>query len=293
MKPLNQLNLKTNDIINDTIWGYNPLSKIEASKLIKQGFGEKGFQSIENEIIKGCSPCPDIVSNYFGEKPSIMFISTVYAGIHKYVGIKYDRDNDSWEELAKEYYKKIVLSKEGIYSIISDIYNLITTKKIKDPEICLTDLVKTVLYNKNGGTDKIHDSAGFREYFMHHEYNFLKQRLEQINNLCFIFTFKDVSTFFTIEGFKDLSYEIELLEDNSSGKVLEFLQYRKNKKPNLPYSLFTQSIAFKTILRVKGKEIYIIPLPHPASHTKGLYNRNWLRLENLFELLPDATSRNI
>jgi hypothetical protein len=74
---------------------------------------------------------------------------------------------------------------------------------------------------------------------------------------------------------------------------MKFLQYGKNNKPNLPYRPFTQSIAFRTIFRIKGKEIYIIPLPHPASHTKALYNRNWSRLVKLIELLPEGDSQNI
>lgn len=70
------MDLSKEDDINDEIWQHLHFKNIDALNILDR----KKFciDNIRQEIEFGCSPCPDILSSKFGEKTSIMFISTVY-----------------------------------------------------------------------------------------------------------------------------------------------------------------------------------------------------------------------
>ena len=105
----NDLQLKQEDVTNDRIW-----TKLNSKEYLNL-LDHKSF-SIENivkEIDTGCSPCPDILTKDFGVKPSILFVSTVYGLIYKYLNKKYNRDEMSWNGFCQHFYKTIIQSGTG------------------------------------------------------------------------------------------------------------------------------------------------------------------------------------
>ncbi len=138
-----QLPLSSKDAVNDRIWhhlhmrDYNALDVLNPERF--------SIDKIRNEIRTGCSPCPDVLTGEFGDRPSVVFVSTVYGLIHKYLGDTYDRSRDNWPVFIERFFSLIVQTGTGIYGRLSNVYRLVSENWEPQPEFCLTELVKTVL----------------------------------------------------------------------------------------------------------------------------------------------------
>jgi uracil-DNA glycosylase len=49
---------------------------------------------------------------------------------------------------------------------------------------------------------------------------------------------------------------------------------------------YSNSVAFKTVLKVKNKKVYIIPLPHPSTANNKYWQENqcWEQLKELLKM---------
>jgi len=274
--------LSTQDSVNDEIWKHLHSNFDALDILDKNKFS---IERIRREINVGCSPCPDILTNNFGKKSSVIFISTVYGLIYDYLQVMYNRKNENWPCFIEKFYKSIIQGGIGIYPRLTNIYNLVSDRWGYNPEFCFTELVKTVLVDLEGKVSGLDTRESFVHYFMKYEEQFLINRLSQINSKCLIFTFSEVATFFTlttVAGIKDLvglntlPNNIEVFYSDFDRNNLHFLS-RKKRTGNIDIAIgvdgnsFSNSIAFHTIFKAQQKDIYVIPLPHPS----GANNKYW------------------
>ena len=275
--------LSSQDVVNDEIWQYlhskntNSLHILDGNKF--------SIEKIRQEINLGCSPCPDILTDQFGKKPSIMFISTVYGLIFDYLQVIYNRETENWSSFIENFFKSIIQRGIGIYPRLSNIYDYVSNSWGYIPEFCFTELVKTVLVDLEGKVSGLDTRESFVQYFMKYEAQFLISRLNQIKAKCLIFSFSEVATFFTLTtmaginnpvGINKLPTSIEVFFSDFHLNNLRFLS-REKRTGNIDVKLavegssFSKSIALHTIFKVPKKEIYIIPLPHPS----GSNNKYW------------------
>jgi hypothetical protein len=271
------------DKVNENIWRYlcdgdlTPLEDLNTSKL--------GLEMIRKEILSGCSPCPDVLTQGFGTRPSVMFVATVYGLIHEYLGETFDRRNASWREFATVFYHRLIRHGKGIYGRLERLYGL--TRRVFDSELdfCFTELVKTVLARPNGGVTGI--DAYWPRYFAAHEQHFLRQRLAEIYGRCIIFTFSEMSTFHTVAilgkeedllGVHTLPKNVEVLHHSDPSSPIVFRSWMSSRgNPKVRVSgpgagaSYTRTIAHQTVLGVQDRDLFVVPLPHPS----GANNRHW------------------
>ncbi|MHB1407445.1 MAG: hypothetical protein ACYCV0_17870 [Desulfitobacteriaceae bacterium] len=275
--------LSSEDNVNDKIWKH--LHSMDLDSLSTLDGTRFSIDLIRQEVNSGCSPCPDILTADFGKKTSVMFVSTVYGLIYNYLQVRYNRKTESWPSFTEKFYNSIIQGDIGIYPRLGNIYRHVSNRLGYDPEFCFTELVKTVLVDLEGNVSGL-DMPGFIHYFMSHEADFLSGRLTQIDSRCFIFTFSEIATFFTITtlagvdspiGVWELPNCFEVLFSSEKEKSnIQFVSRQKRTgnievKLNMEGSTFSKSIAFRTIFKVTNKDIYIIPLPHPS----GANNKYW------------------
>lgn len=278
------------DAINDYIW--RSLNRGEANQLGLLNSKAVSFEKITKEIKTGCSPCPDIITSHFGEKPSVMFVSTVYGLINKYLNKQYNREEQDWNVFCEDFYKNIIQSGTGIYKRLDEVYELLSDLFGGGLEFCFTELVKTVLVDENNSVSGLGSKGSFLKYFETVEYHLLKERLTQIKKQCFIFSFSEDVTYFLL---KALSQHTSFKEDfeiiHSDNKPVT-ISTRKKRNGDSEFSIlagnsFSSSVAFKTIFKLKNKDIYIIPLPHPSTSNNRYWPKNDWR-EELEETLKTA-----
>lgn len=271
------------DPLNNEIWKYLHSTHTDSLSTLEQS--KYSIDLMLREIQFGCSPCPDILTQDFGKKTSVMFISTVYGLIYEYLKKSYQRQTDDWHDFTNDFYRDIIQKNEGIYTRLGDIYNQVSVSCGFQPEFCFTELVKTVLIDLKGNVSGLHQPS-FIRYFLKHEAQFLSERLKQIDSKCYIFTFSEVATFFSITTLASIPNPlgVEKLPDNIEVKYMSENQYEdiqffsKLKRSgsvdinfNTKHGSFSSTIAFRTIFKLTDKEIYVIPLPHPSTSN----NANW------------------
>jgi len=241
---------------------------------------------IRQEVNSGCSPCPDILTNDFGKKTSILFVSTVYGFIFNYLKVRYNRKTENWPGFIEKFFNSIIQGYIGIYPRLGEIYRHVSKRLGYQPEFCFTELVKTVLVDLEGGVSGL-DNPGFLQYFLTQEAKFLFSRFNQIDARCFIFTFSETATGFTLTtlagidnpiGMKKLPNCINLIFTDNDQNDIQFVSRRKRTgnieiKLNMDGNTFSQSIAFRTIFKLSSKDIYIIPLPHPSRSNNKYWSR--------------------
>jgi hypothetical protein len=269
---MNDLPLKQVDRINDKIW--TKLNRKEQLKLLDP----KSFsiKNIEKEIETGCSPCPDIITKDFGAKPSILFVSTVYGLIYKYLNKKYSRDEQHWYEFCNHFYKRIIQSGTGIYSRLDKLYQVMTELTGEKLDYCFTELVKTVLVDEKDNVSGLGSKGSFLQYFENAEYDLLEGRINEIQDKCIIFAFSEEVTYFLLEMFNSSNSFHHLVEIYHTENKEINISRKRNRNGDYKYTItadgtYSNSVAFKTIFKVKDKEIFIVPLPHPSSAN----NRYW------------------
>jgi hypothetical protein len=285
----NKLKLKMDDKINDEIWiNLNTNDRAGLNLLDAKYFS---IDNIIREINTGCSPCPDILTENFGSKPSVMFVSTVYGLVNKYLKQEYDRSKQDWNTFCNDFYKKIIQSGTGIYKRLDKIYRLLAEIKGRELDFCFTELVKTVLVDHDNKVSGLGSKGSFIKYFEEVEFRFLEERINQIKNECFIFSFSEEVTYFLIKIFNKGA----TLEDDFN------ILHTENKKVNINIRIkrngdyqfnieaggtYSNSVAFKTVLKVKDKKIYIIPLPHPSTANNKYWQENqcWGQLKELLKM---------
>jgi hypothetical protein len=293
-----QIDFAEVDKINNDIWRHIHITNPDALNILdnnKFGIGE-----IKKEIETGCSPCPDIVSKYFGNKPSVLFISTVYGYVHKYLHKKFNHFDTLWFDFINSFYKDIIFGGVGIYPRLGKIYGLVSKSKGINPDLCFTELVKTVLVDKKGNVSGLEMNTTFLRYFIKYEYKFLEQRLSQIKGKCIVFTLSDVGTFLTLTtlskqteiiGINKLPNNVEVFYQEKPEQSIHFTS-RVKRTGNLSFEIssegtFTKSIAFQTIFKIKNTEIYVVPLPHPSGSNNGNWTvQNWSKLDKMIKLIP-------
>ncbi|WP_044895871.1 hypothetical protein [Bacillus alveayuensis] len=126
----NKLKLKMDDKINDEIW-----RNLNANDRAGLNLLDEKYFSIDNiikEINTGCSPCPDILTENFGSKPSVMFVSTVYGLVNKYLKQEYNRSKQDWSTFCDDFYKKL-FNPVRVYKRLDKIYRLLA--EIKGQEL--------------------------------------------------------------------------------------------------------------------------------------------------------------
>jgi hypothetical protein len=74
------------------------------------------------EIDSGCSPCPDIISDNFGHKKSVVFVSTVYGLIHSKLETSFNRNTQSWPMFTQCFFERIIQEGVGIYPRLAKVY---------------------------------------------------------------------------------------------------------------------------------------------------------------------------
>ncbi len=268
------------DKINDEIWQKKP-EDIEKS-LRHLNENKFGIGCIREEINKGCSPCPDILTENFGRNPSVLFVSTVYGHIHRNINREFNRNCESWHEFIKLFFSQIIRPGIGIYNRLYRIYNMITEIEKKELDFCFTELVKTVLLNNKNGVSGLANNPSFMKFFQYEESIYLKKRLENIKNRCIIFTCSEISTFLTMSilGKLNVPFETNDLPPNIKvfGNSNESLNFHSHitKSGRLVMKItsngsYSKSVAFKTIFKLDDAEIYIIPLAHPSSANNNLW----------------------
>lgn len=282
------------DEVNDEIWQHLHLKNRNALDTFNHD--KYCIKKIKEEITTGCSPCPDILTKDFGKKTSVLFISTVYGLIYKYLFKKFNRETDPWYEFIQYFYDKIIQRRIGIYHRLSKIYDLCSLGDLK-PEFCFTELVKTVLVNSKNEVSGVETGEDFIKYYLRYESPFLSKRLAMINSKCIAFTFSETTTFFTLTTLADLKKtndifklpsNIELFYSEFPSENLKFI-CREKRTGNLDINVYaddtySKSIAFRTIFKVKNKEFYIIPLPHPSRSNNGNWSEDvWKELKKLIE----------
>jgi hypothetical protein len=274
------IKLPVQDSTNDRIWQHlhgstKPLEDLCPSKFC--------IPKIIEELKTGCSPCPDILTGSFGREPSVLFVSTVYGLINKYLKKDYVRSKSSWNEFVREFYDNLIIPNKGIYGRLGKVYDQVSSTWNCNPEFCLTELVKTVLVDKDNKVSGLESQGSFVEYFINNELTFLQERLSKVENKCIIFTFSEVPTFYTMTsligiedpiGVSGVPEEFEIIHGNESGIKFES---KKRGKDKIQISIsssgetFSKSIPFNTLFKMKDRDIFVLPLPHPS----GANNRNW------------------
>lgn len=291
------INCLREDTINDKIWGYlhntdrNPLDVLNPKKF--------SISNIIDELNTGCSPCPDILTSDFGGKPSVIFISTVYGLIYKYLLRTFNRESDNWQNFIKLFYNDIIKDSTGIYGKLGKIYDQVAHKWRIEPDFCFTELVKTVLVDDKNSVSGLDTKESFVQYFLKYESKFLSARLENIQDKCIAFTFSDVATLLTITTLSDVKItqilklpdNIELFYSDYPKDLFKFAT-RQKRTGNIEINIsagssYSNSIAFNTIFKVHGKEFYIIPLPHPSGANNQYWTENvWKKIDNLLKVIP-------
>ena len=217
----NKLKLKMDDKINDEIWiNLNTNDRAGLNLLDAKYFS---IDNIIREINTGCSPCPDILTENFGSKPSVMFVSTVYGLVNKYLKQEYDRSKQDWNTFCNDFYKKIIQFGTGIYKRLDKIYRLLAEIKGRELDFCFTELVKTVLVDHDNKVSGLGSKGSFIKYFEEVEFRFLEERINQIKNECFIFSFSEEVTYFLVKIFNKGA----TLEDDFN------ILHTENKKVNI------------------------------------------------------------
>jgi len=292
-----EIKLPIRDSTNDRIWRHlqhstEPLKDLDSGKFC--------VPKIIEEIETGCSPCPDILTEDFGTKPSVLFVSTVYGLIFKYLKKEFLRPENSWRELVKVFYEEIINPKKGIYGRLETIFDQVSFSWNYNPEFCFTELVKTVLVDKENKVSGLESQGSFVKYLLKHEVDFLQERLSKIEAKSIIFTFSEISTFFamtSLVGVKD-PLGVSAVPDNFVEMYREDpikikFESKKNRK-KAPISIFSsggsysQSITFNVLFRLKDRDIYVIPLPHPSPANNRHWPHDiWPKLEELIKKTKD------
>jgi hypothetical protein len=290
------IKLPVQDSTNDRIWQYLQESTKPLDDLCSTKFC---IPKIIDEIGTGCSPCPDILTDGFGREPSVLFVSTVYGLINKYLNKDYVRSKRSWKDFVKEFYENIIIPNKGIYGRLGKIYDQVSSTWNCNPEFCFTELVKTVLVDEKNKVSGLESQGSFVDYFIKHEMTFLKERLSKIENKCIIFTFSEIPTFYTmtslvgiedpIGGVSAVPEEFEIVRGKESEIEFES-KLKKNGKVQISISssgnTYSKSIPFNILFKMKNRDIFVLPLPHPS----GANNRNWpLDAWDKLRLLIDLT----
>lgn len=160
-------NLCERDSINDLIWAHLHSENLDALEVLNPN--KFGIELMKEEIKSGYSPCPDILTKNFGKSFSVMFVSTVYGLIHNYLQKNYSRNNTSWKEFTQDFYSKIIQKGIGIYPRLERIYEIVSSKYNCSPEVCFTELVKTVMVNHQKKVSGLETGDSFINYYMKYE----------------------------------------------------------------------------------------------------------------------------
>jgi hypothetical protein len=209
----------------------------------------------------------------------------VYGLIHEYLAETFDRRNVSWREFATVFYHRLIRHGRGIYGRLERLYDVTCGVFGPELDLCFTELVKTVLARPNGNVTGI--DAYWPRYFEGHEQGFLRQRLAGIHGKCIIFTFSEMSTFHTVAilgeeedlfGVHTLPKNVEVLHQSDLASPIVFRSWtssRGNPKVRVSGSeadaSYTRTIARQTVLGVQGRDLFLVPLPHPSRAN----NRHW------------------
>lgn len=288
MQSPSPLQLIQQDPLNDEIWQYLHTQNTDALHLLNEE--QYALDLIQQEIDTGCSPCPDILSADFGNQPSVMFVSTVYGLIHKYLQKEYPRQQESWQTFTADFYQSVIRKKIGIYGRQLDIYHKIAEKCGYIPEFCFTELVKTVLMNANHEVSGL-EQPSFTQYFFENEAGFLRKRLQAIQKKCVVFPCSELTTFFTLAALAGVESPIGLQQLPTQ---IEYVYLEHEKTENIVFSSrvkrggriealcktqsgsFSKTLAFRSIFKIKDKEIYIVPLPHPSNSNNTYWKKNFV-----------------
>ena len=273
------IKLPVHDSTNDRIWHYLQESTKPLEDLCPSKFS---IPKIIDEINTGCSPCPDILTGGFGKKPSVLFVSTVYGLINKYLKKNFERSENYWKDFVIEFYDKLIIPNKGIYGRLGKVYDQVSSTWNCNPEFCLTELVKTVLVDKDNKVSGLESQGSFVKYFINNELAFLRERLSKIEDKCIVFTFSEVPTFYTMTslvGIDPMSVsavpeEFEIICGKKSEMKFESKKRSENKiqiSISSSGETFSKSIPFNTLFKMKDRDIFVLPLPHPS----GANNRNW------------------
>ena len=138
------IKLPAQDPVNEQIWQHLQNSTTPLEDLCPSKFC---VQKIKDEIKTGCSPCPDILTGDFGRKPSVLFVSTVYGLVFKYIKKEFVHSDNHWDEFIRKFYEDLIIPNKGIYGRLNKIYDQVSSTWNDNPEFCFTELVKTVLVN--------------------------------------------------------------------------------------------------------------------------------------------------
>lgn len=294
-----EIALPTQDRVNERIWCYlhdgdqTPLDTLPTDRL--------GMDIIRAEIASGCSPCPDILTNGFGTRPSVLLVATVYGLIYDRLKQEFSRSGTSWHDYIDTFYRQIIFRGKGIYSRLDRLYDLACRVYGSELEFCFTELVKTVLADPDGSVSGL---EGFwLRYFVRHEQGFLRQRLAGISGTCIVFTFSETATLATLAilgGEQDLfnirglpSRIKALLRTDQANhlRLQSWMTQRGNPRLSLtvdrPKATYTQAIAGRTFFRLKGSALFVVPLPHPSQANNQYWpERAWPELERLLLRIP-------
>lgn len=280
-----EVSWKTEDEVNDLIWEQLHTKNL---KVYRDYLSDSRYhyEAIEKEIKTGVSPCPDILTNGFGQKPSVLFIGEVYGTINEFLPeeiiLKGVDRSQKWANWIPKLYKSLIIdpgrSNPGIYSDLGKIYKLLENHLGFELEIGFTEVCKTVLFSKNKqgnpSVSKLYKPELIK-YVDNCEYSFLYDRIQKIKGPCIIFTLSAIPFLYLLRIFDKQVFPKKIKKLNDSLEILFPGEYIREQISISKYTVdvgilpFTESITFQSLFKVKGKQIYVIPLSHPSNKHYG------------------------